>query len=302
MQAEVFRRFCEYALKEAGISLGPQKEALVAARVGKRMHALGLPDEAAYLAYLESEETGQELVRFLDVISTNHTAFFREPDHFEFLRSLVSNWYREGQRTLRIWSAASSTGEEPYTIAMTVRSAVTAQDLDLKILATDISTRVLAAAEAGIYPPERIESVASPLRKRFFAPMADGSGRYQVRPELRRDLVFRRLNLSQPPFPMRGPLDVVFCRNVLIYFDQKVRHRLISAIEGLLKPGGWLFIGHSETLAGISSGFRALRPSVFQLAERPTQTIDVPPDATQDEARPTRPIDPHGHRGKAGRS
>ncbi len=273
MQAEVFRRFCEYALKEAGISLGPRKEALVAARVGKRMRALGLANEAAYLAYLEAEKTGQELIRFLDVISTNHTAFFREPDHFDLLRTLVTTWYSEGQRTLRIWSAASSTGEEPYSIAMTVRSAVTAPDLDFKLLATDLSTRVLAAAEAGIYSAERIEKVDRSLRQRFFVHLAKGSDEYQVRPELRRDLVFRRLNLSQPPFPMRGPLDVVFCRNVLIYFDQPVRQRLISAIEGLLKPGGWLFIGHSETLAGIASNFRALRPSIFQLVQ---QTKAVP--------------------------
>jgi chemotaxis protein methyltransferase CheR len=298
MQAEVFRRFCEYALKEAGISLGPRKEALVAARVGKRMRALNLPDEAAYLEYLEAEKTGQELVRFLDVISTNHTAFFREPDHFELLRTLVANWYSEGHRTLRIWSAASSTGEEPYTIAMTVRSAVTAPDFDFKLLATDISTRVLAAAEAGIYPAERLEKIAPPLRQRFFMPAGKGSDDYQIRPELRRDLVFRRLNLSQPPFPMRGPLDVVFCRNVLIYFDQTVRQRLISAIERLLKPGGWLFIGHSETLAGITSGFHALRPSIFQLGDRPNDGAEKTPPAS----RTARLTDPPGDQPRAVRS
>ncbi len=267
MDSEVFKRFCAHAHEQAGISLGPNKEALVTARVGKRMHALSLPDERSYLDYLEADETGEELIQFLDVISTNHTAFFREPDHFESLRRLVFEGYNAGQRRLRIWSAASSTGEEPYSIAMTVLDVLGNADLDFKILATDISTRVLAAAETGLYTAERVESLPCSYLKRFFQPTETSPPSYQVRQEVKQHLVFRRLNLSQPPFPMRGPLDIVFCRNVLIYFDQPVRQRLLSAVEKLVRPGGWLFLGHTETLSGISTRFRVVKPSVFRLPD-----------------------------------
>jgi chemotaxis protein methyltransferase CheR len=267
MDSAVFQRFCTHAHEQAGISLGPNKEALVTARVGKRMHALGLPDERSYLDYLESDQTGEELIQFLDVISTNHTAFFREPDHFERLRQLVFEWYNSGQRRLRIWSAASSTGEEPYSIVMTMLDILGKSNLDFKVLATDISTRVLTAAEAGLYSPERIGTLPHSYLARFFEEDERSPGSYRVRQEVKQHVTFRRLNLSQPPFPMRGPLDIVFCRNVLIYFDQPVRQRLLSAIERLLRPGGWLFLGHTETLTGISTRFRVVKPSVFCLPD-----------------------------------
>jgi chemotaxis protein methyltransferase CheR len=264
MDSEVFKRFCAHAHDQAGISLGPNKEALVTSRVGKRMRALGLPNERAYLDFLEKDQTGEELVQFLDVISTNHTAFFREPDHFEQLRKLVLEWANAGQRRLRIWSAASSTGEEPYSLVMTLMDVLGNSKVDFKVLATDISTRVLALAEAGLYNKEKLEALPRAYLSRYF--QEEGTG-YRVRQEVKQYLSFRRLNLSRPPFPMRGPMDIVFCRNVLIYFDQPVRQRLISAIESLLRPGGWFFIGHTETLTGITSRFRVVRPSVFYLPE-----------------------------------
>ena len=265
MDSEVFRRFCAHAHEQAGIALGPNKEALVSARVGKRMQALGIADERAYLDFLESDETGEELIRFLDVISTNHTAFFREPDHFDQLRHLVFEGYNSGHRRLRIWSAASSTGEEPYSIVMTVLDVLGNTDLDFKVLATDISTRALAAAQEGVYPAEKVVSIPKSFLSRFFRQEGTSPPSFRVRDEIKQHVVFRRLNLSQPPFPMRGPLDIVFCRNVLIYFDQQVRQRLLRAIEGLLRPGGWLFVGHTETLTGISTRLRVVRPSVFIL-------------------------------------
>jgi chemotaxis protein methyltransferase CheR len=263
MDSLVFQRFCAHAHQQAGISLGPNKEALVTARVGKRMRALGIEDERGYLDYLEADRSGEELVQFLDVISTNHTSFFREPDHFDLLRTLLAEWRRLAQRRLRIWSAASSTGEEPYSIVMTVLDALSDLDIDFKLLATDISTRVLAQAQAGVYPAERLTAIPHPMLARFFKRGEGSEETYRVRDEVKQHLVFRRLNLSQPPFPMRGPFDIVFCRNVLIYFDLPVRQRLLAAIQGLLRPGGWLFVGHTETLTGITSGFRLARPSVF---------------------------------------
>jgi chemotaxis protein methyltransferase CheR len=267
MDRVVFQRFCAHAHREAGIALGPSKETLVRARVGKRMRALGIEDEGSYLDYLEADRTGEELVQFLDVISTNHTSFFREPDHFDLLRTLVDDWRRLGLRRLRIWSAASSTGEEPYSIVMTVLDVLQDPAIDFRLLATDISTRALADARRGEYSIDKLTAIPRSLLLRHFQRDEGLSGTYRVREEVKQHVVFRRLNLSQPPFPMRGPLDIVFCRNVLIYFDLPVRQRLLAAISGLLRPGGWLFLGHTETLTGITTGFRMARPSVFVLPD-----------------------------------
>jgi chemotaxis protein methyltransferase CheR len=266
MENSVFQRFCAHAHQQAGIALGPSKEALVTARVGKRMRALGLEDERSYLDYLESDQTGEELVQFLDVISTNHTAFFREPDHFDILRTILADWKRAGMQRLRIWSAASSTGEEPYSIAMTVLDTLDTS-VDFKVLATDISTRVLGVAEKAVYPAEKVAAIPRPLIARFFQRDGKDPESYRVCDQVKQQVVFRRLNLSQPPFPMRGPLDIIFCRNVLIYFDLEVRQRLLLAMQELLRPGGWLFLGHTETMTGVSTDFRMSRPSVFYLPE-----------------------------------
>ncbi len=266
MDASTYHRLCSIAYQKAGISLGPTKEALVAARVGKRVRALGLASEAEYLARLEDDRTGEETIQFLDAISTNHTAFFREHDHFELVRKLVSDWYKAGQRHPRIWSAASSTGEEPYSIAFTLSDIPEAGEMDWRILATDISTRVLRKAEEARFGVERLRSLDQGTRKRYFE-RVPGSEDMVVRRELKSRIAFRRLNLAVPPYPMRGPFDIIFCRNVMIYFDQVVRQRVISAMERLLRPGGYLLIGHSEALSGIQVGLRMVRPSVFVLTE-----------------------------------
>lgn len=262
MDGSTFHRLCSIAYEKAGITLGPSKEALVAARVGKRLRALGLTSEKEYLAKLEEDETGEETVEFLDVISTNHTSFFRERDHFELLRDLVVDWRREGLTRLRIWSAASSSGEEPFSIAFTLSDLSDAAEMDWRILATDISTRVLKKAEAARFSAERLASLELSAQRRYFerVPKTDD---FVVRPTLRAKIVFRRLNLAVPPYPMRGPFDIIFCRNVMIYFDQAVRQRVITAMERLLRPGGYLLIGHSEALSGIQFGLHMLRPSVF---------------------------------------
>lgn len=265
MDASTFHRFCSIAYQKAGITLGPTKEALVAARVGKRVRALGLGSEAEYLARLEDDETGEETIQFLDVISTNHTAFFREPEHFELLRKLVSAWYKGGQRHPRIWSAASSSGEEPYSIAFTLNDIPEAGEMDWRILATDISTRVLKKAEEGRFGPERLAAIEPGARRRYFERVPH-SEEMAVRADLKSRIAFRRLNLAVTPYPMHGPFDIIFCRNVMIYFDQVVRQRVVSAMERLLRPGGYLLIGHSEALSGIQVGVRMLRPSVFVAA------------------------------------
>lgn len=251
----------------SGITLGEGKQALVSARVGKRMRSLGLEDFGAYLAYVKGEGGEEEVVHLLDAISTNVTSFFREPAHFDFIRDEVRGWLAAGQRRFRFWSAASSTGEEPYTLAMTLADLGADGGMDARILATDISTRVLREAQRGIYPAARAASVPADRLSRHFLRVRDGETEaFEARASLREMVVFRRLNLALPPFPMKGPMDVILCRNVMIYFDARVRERLVAEFHRLLKPGGYLLIGHTESLTGLSTPFRPLRPSIYRKA------------------------------------
>jgi chemotaxis protein methyltransferase CheR len=267
MAPETFDRFRRLVYEKSGIALGPGKEALVSARVGKRVRALRLPNPHAYLRYVMADETGEELIHLIDAISTNVTSFFREPAHFEFLEHAVAEWLAHGPRPLRFWSAASSTGEESYSLAMSVLEAVGRPDADVRILATDISTRVLEKCRAGSYSQERVQSVPPALRERYLERCREhGENRYVVKPAIRKMITFVRLNLAEAPFPMRGPFDAVFCRNVMIYFDNQVRTRLLAEIHRLLKPGGYLFVGHAESLAGMMSLLNTVKPSIYMKA------------------------------------
>jgi chemotaxis protein methyltransferase CheR len=266
LSPQLFRQFCELVYEKAGISLKKGKEELVAARLKKRQRVLGIEKPGDYLKYLKDENNGYELVHFLDAISTNYTKFFRERDHFVLLAKAVKVWVAQGQRRLRFWSAASSSGEEPYSMAMTVLEAAGDGNLDFKILATDISTEVLHKARIGIYASTCLEAFTKRQRLLFTSPLPGYTRlqpQFQINSEVRKHVVFKRLNLSRPPFPMSGPLDAIFCRNVMIYFDQTVRSKLIADIVELLKPGGLLITGHTETLMGIKSELRMLSPSVY---------------------------------------
>jgi len=267
METALFKRFCELTYQKSGITLKPGKEALVEARVAKRLRALRIDSQRDYLQYLEEDESGEELVYFLDAISTNYTHFFREKSHFDILADDVRAWVDGGSRQLKIWCAASSTGEEPYSLVITMLEALENTGATFKLLATDISTRVLEKASAGIYSAEQVEPVDRSLRLKYFSRIGKRDAvdeAFQIKEVPRQSVVFKRLNLSTPPFPMSGPLDAVFCRNVMIYFDQVVRQGLISEIERLLKPGGLLCVGHSETLTGIKCGLKLERPSVYR--------------------------------------
>jgi chemotaxis protein methyltransferase CheR len=261
MRKREFDALRELIYAQSGITLGEHKQALVVARVGKRMRELRLETHAEYVDHVQRR--GQdEVVHLLDAISTNVTSFLREPIHFELLAQVFARWLAGGQRRFRLWSAACSSGEEPYSMAMTLVEAAGDAAVDLRILATDISTLVLEQAVAGVYRKERVGPIPAQLRQRYFEPArADGS-ELAVTAALRRLVVFRRLNLSQP-LPMHGPLDVIFLRNAMIYFDHAVRQRLVSECHRLLRPEGYLVVGHAENLTGLASGFRAERPSVY---------------------------------------
>lgn len=263
MPSRVERRLREVAREHTGIVLGPEKATLLAARVGKRLRALGLTDYETYLEHFEANPS--ELQQFINVITTNTTAFWREAEHFTVARDAMRQWAGAGQQRFRVWCAASSTGEEPWTIALTLGALASERHLDLQILATDIDTRVLGIAHRAVYSREAVRSVPADVRSSGFESVPEG---FRVVRSVRERVRFAQLNLTRPPFPMKGPLDLIFCRNVMIYLDQATRARLIAECERLLKPDGLLLLGHSESALGLTERLETVRPSVYRLRPR----------------------------------
>jgi chemotaxis protein methyltransferase CheR len=262
---KTYDAICDMVYDRMGITL-KDKEALVTARIGKRLRALNLDSFKDYLAFLNSgtNESEVEFTEFMNVMTTNLTYFFREPDHFTFMAEIVQDMVAAGQNKVRIWCAASSTGEEPYTIAMTFLENAAKFRGDCRILATDIDTNILNTAWKGQYAEGRMKDVNPQLRLRYFNAAGTGANKvYTVKDEVKNMITFGQVNLSKPPFPMKGPFDIIFCRNVMIYFDNTVRGRLMKEFERLLRPGGYLMIGHSESMAGTLCDLRTVRPSVY---------------------------------------
>jgi chemotaxis protein methyltransferase CheR len=264
MDQRTFRRLRDIVHEESGIALSPAKRALLMARTGKRMRALGLSDYDDYLRTLEADDSGAELREFLDAVSTNVTSFFREPEHFEIVRAYVDESLESGRTRLRAWSAGCASGEEPYSLAMTFLAAAADRTLDARILATDINTHTLAVARRGEYSEQKAQAVPPQLRHAYLERRGPREDRTWVAGDaLRRLVVFRRLNLARPPYPVAGPLDLVFCRNVMIYFDQAVRQQLLGEFHRVLRKGGLLVVGHAESLAARSPLFTLRSPSVL---------------------------------------
>ena len=249
---------------ESGISLGDSKQSLVVSRLTKRLRHLQLDGFASYYDYVTQDDSGEEFTRMLDLLSTNKTDFFREPKHFDFLRERILPSL-EKDKQIRIWSSACSTGEEPYTIAMTLYESVRApEQWNFQVLASDISTRVLAHAAKGLYAEERVREVPPEIIKRHFLHgRGDSAGLVKVKPHLSSIITFRRLNLMDDRFPIKAPLDLIFCRNVMIYFDRPTKERLVNKFYQHLKPGGYLFIGHSESLQWVTHPFKAIAPTIY---------------------------------------
>ncbi len=246
-----------------GINLADSKRELVYGRVSRRLRALGLANFADYRARLAGGDCA-EMVQFCNAVTTNLTSFFREPHHFDLLRDRVLGARASdphASRRIRIWSAGCSTGEEPYSIAMTVAAAIPAwRDWDIRILATDLDSNVLERARAGRYAAERAQQLGGPRLATWFRPVRDAPERdapepaYQVSPELASLITFKQLNLMHE-FPMAGPLDVIFCRNVVIYFDKETQRDLFARMARLQRPGDLLFLGHSESLFMVSADY-----------------------------------------------
>jgi chemotaxis protein methyltransferase CheR len=260
-----FEQFQSLIYQQVGIKLDPPKKTLLVSRLSKRLRELALTSFQAYYDCVSRAGGEEELTRLLDLISTNKTDFYREAIHFDFLRDKVLPEVR-GTKTLRVWSSASSSGEEPYTIAMTLCDAL--PDIsrwDIRILASDISTRVLAKAASGMYEEERISQLPKDVVLRhFLCGKGPQAGKYKIRPNVAKLVVFRRINLMDSTFPIRSPLDVIFCRNVMIYFDRPTQTQLIEKFFHYLRPGGYVFIGHSESLQWIEHQFTYLRPTIYQ--------------------------------------
>jgi chemotaxis protein methyltransferase CheR len=267
-----YKQFQALIEHEAGIHLGPEKKALLVGRLRRRLVALQLKSFSDYYQ-LVTEGDVDERVRMLDAISTNETSFFREMRQFDFLRERVfPRWIEEEaaarrSRKIRAWSAACSTGEEPYSLAMVLlerfpRGAGWA----LEILASDISTRVLAQATVGAYPLERAREIPTAYLHRF---MLRGTrsqqGRMCVAPALREIVTFQRLNLSAPAHAVQGTFDLIFCRNVLMYFEAGLRMRAVNALLDQLAPGGYLFLGHAESLSGLSERAKYVGPAIYAI-------------------------------------
>lgn len=270
MEPAVFNKIRKIVYDQSGIRIQDGKMSMVASRLAKRLRALGLADERAYVKHLETK-LEEEIVSLLDAVSTNVTHFFRESHHFDRTRDEFNGWLEEGQTRFRFWSAASSTGEEPYSLAMTLSEVMrkSGRKPDVKILATDISTRVLDHCKNGCYEANKVSDIPSAFLKQYFKSRKNKVGEvYEVSPTLRNLVRFTRLNLSQPPFPMKGPLDIIFCRNVMIYFDNTVRSRLLNEFHRLLRPGGLLMVGHAESLTGLDTGFERSGASVYKKADK----------------------------------
>ncbi len=263
-----FARVCRLAEQRFGLHLRMGKEELVAARLGKKLRELQMGSYHEYLRHVEQDSTGEALIGLIDALATNHTSFLRETAHFDFLRRSVLPELRE-RSSLEIWSAACSTGEEPYTLAMALAEEWGARaGYKVRILATDISTRVLGTANRGVYTDERLESLPAEWRQRYFVKGAgQAQGQFQIRPELKRMVEFRRLNLIEP-LPPLGPFAVIFCRNVMIYFDRPTQEQVVCRLAERLEPGGYLFVGHSESLTGIHHPLAYVQPAVYRRADR----------------------------------
>lgn len=259
-----FSRIKNRVYQVAGISLSDAKRTLVISRLSKIVRGLGLPSFDAYVDFLERGGSAQDGQNFVNALTTNLTRFYREDHHFEHLRSYIGGLIAEKPRgaRLRIWSAGCSTGQEPYTIGMDLLAAFPElKRWDFKILATDIDTAVIAKASGGVYPANELNGLSAE-RSRPFEKVGDGNIRI---PAAARELVsFKPLNLIGPNWPMKGPFDAVFCRNVAIYFDKPTQGEVFSRLGKLLAPEGFLYIGHSENLGSGGEGFRLVGKTIYQ--------------------------------------
>ena len=265
-----FERLSRYIHQEYGIKLAPVKQVMLQGRLMKRLNALGIPTFKDYIDFVFSPEGKQsELIHMIDVVTTNKTDFFREASHFDFLRSHILPAFASRQPNtgpFRVWNAGCSSGEEPYTTAMVLQEYYnTHHRPDFQILATDLSTDILVKARTAIYPEQRIAVVPMSLKKKYFLRSKDTAKKLvRVVPELRRKVTFGRLNFMSANYAVDTNMDVIFCRNVLIYFDKPTQETVINKLCLNLKKGGYFFLGHSESITNMNVPLEQIVPTVFR--------------------------------------
>lgn len=264
-----FRTVSELVYKYCGINLHEGKKELVRARLAKRLRALKIKTFSQYIDYATSDPSGKEFVTLIDSISTNLTSFFRERQHFDYLNqihfpAMFARKQAKREHRIRVWSAGCSSGEEPYSIAITLLDAVEGKGAwDVKVLATDISTQILDKAKQGVYEQKRIEPVSAQQKQRYLVKVRGREDIYEVCQRLKNTVIFARLNLMED-WPIRPPVDFIFCRNVMIYFDKPTQQRLVNRYFDILDSGGLLFTGHSESLTGIQHRFSYVQPTIYK--------------------------------------
>ncbi len=261
-----FERVRKLLHEHAGIALSAAKQDMVYSRLARRVRVCGDRSFAQYLARLERKDA-REWEAFINSLTTNLTSFFREAHHFESLSRHLKSIAEK--RTIKIWCNAASTGEEPYSIAMTAVEAFNSPTPPVSIIASDLDTQVLAQAERGIYPAERVAKLApEQVSRHFLKGNGVPEGSLQAKPELRRLITFRRINLLEAGWPVQGPLDAIFCRNVMIYFDKKTQYDVLKRFVPLLREDGLLFAGHSESFLHATDLFRSLGRTIYERADR----------------------------------
>ncbi len=259
-----FEQFRDLAYKTFGLDLKEGKEQLVSSRLGKLIASRHFQSFHDYYEHLLADKTGEALLAMVDALTTNHTSFLREPAHIEFLQEQIIPQLAARDR-IRIWCAASSSGEEPYTLAFSVLEALPASSrARVEIVASDISTRVLDIARRGVYSADRLQPVPAALQSKYFL-RGEGASRgfYKVKPEVRKLVDFRRINLVES-YPEMEAFPVIFCRNVMIYFDKPTQERVVNRLSHYLEPGGHLFIGHSESLMGTNQPLNYVIPAAYR--------------------------------------
>ena len=276
-----FHRIRKLIYDHAGISLSDSKMDMVYSRLGRRLRATGLNSFREYIALLEKNDR-PEWEAFVNSLTTNLTSFFREPHHFPILAEHIRKIRH--RQPIQLWSNAASTGEEPYTMAMTMVDAFGTYAPPVHILATDLDTHVLKTAEAGIYTADRVEKLPRETLQRFFVEAPGGaSGQMQVRKELRNMITFRQLNLLDANWPIRGPFDAIFCRNVMIYFDKPTQYRILQKLVPVMRNDALLFAGHSESFQHAADLFHIQGRTVYTVAEK-ARHLAIP--AAADYTRP----------------
>jgi chemotaxis protein methyltransferase CheR len=266
-----YQNFREFIYRKSGINLHEGKKELLKARLVKYLRHSGFRSMGEYYNYLmKHDDTGEECINLLDTVSTNLTYFFREPRHFQFLNEaafpdLEKRLHGKPKKKITLWSAGCSSGEEPYSLAMTcLEKPWTFEGPEVDILATDISTKMLGKATEGIYPEDRLESVSYEVKRRYFQRgIGRWKGYYRTKPVLRQLIRFGRLNLMDP-FPEYEGFDIIFCRNVMIYFDKPTQEKIVQKFHHALNEKGYLLIGHSESLTGVHHSFKYIQPSVYR--------------------------------------